>query len=85
MLSTLTRHPVSALSRRSISVQVMLLPSLGSNPDFIFQSLLHGSPEAKKEEVLQHSRLVGRGKYVHGFEGGCYNVLLPINLLTMTK
>lgn len=33
MLSTLTRHPVSALSRRSISVQVMLLPSLGANPD----------------------------------------------------
>ncbi|KAF8718922.1 hypothetical protein AX14_011665 [Amanita brunnescens Koide BX004] len=52
MLSTLTRRPASALSRRSISVQ----------------SLLHGSPEAKKEEVLQHSRLVGRGKYVHGFE-----------------
>jgi len=46
------RRPVSALSRRSISVQ----------------SLLHGSPEAKKEEILQHSRLVGRGKYVHGFE-----------------
>lgn len=34
------------------------------------QSLLHGSPEAKKDgdlEVQQHSRLVGRGKYVHGF------------------
>ncbi len=36
------------------------------------QSLLHGSPEAKKAgevDILQHSRLVGRGKYVHGFEG----------------
>lgn len=35
------------------------------------QSLLHGSPEAKKEgelEVSQHSKIVGRGKYVHGFE-----------------
>ncbi|KAF6766697.1 NIPSNAP-domain-containing protein [Ephemerocybe angulata] len=35
------------------------------------QSLLHGSPEAKKEgdlESAQHSKLVGRGKYVHGFE-----------------
>ncbi|KAF8641007.1 hypothetical protein AX17_000652 [Amanita inopinata Kibby_2008] len=35
------------------------------------KSFLHGSPEAKKAgelEVLQHSRLVGRGKYVHGFE-----------------
>ncbi|KAF8346944.1 NIPSNAP-domain-containing protein [Amanita rubescens] len=55
MLSTIARRPLSALSRRSISVQ----------------SLLHGSPQAKKDgelEVLQHSRLVGRGKYVHGFE-----------------
>ncbi|KAF8204033.1 NIPSNAP-domain-containing protein [Pholiota molesta] len=35
------------------------------------QSLLHGSPEAKKAgdlEVQQHSRIVGRGKYIHGFE-----------------
>ncbi|KAI6012399.1 NIPSNAP-domain-containing protein [Pisolithus orientalis] len=35
------------------------------------RSLLHGSPEAKKAgdiEILQHSRLVARGKYVHGFE-----------------
>lgn len=39
---------------------------------FIYvKSLLHGSPEAKKaseSEMLQHSRIVGRGKYVHGFE-----------------
>jgi len=35
------------------------------------QSILHGSPEAKESgdvEVLQHSRLVARGKYLHGFE-----------------
>ncbi|KAF4611750.1 hypothetical protein D9613_004249 [Agrocybe pediades] len=35
------------------------------------QSLLHGSPEAKQAgdlEIQQHSRLVGRGKYIHGFE-----------------
>ncbi|KAH9897876.1 NIPSNAP-domain-containing protein [Cubamyces lactineus] len=35
------------------------------------QSLLHGSPEAKQEgdvQIQQHSRLVARGKYVHGFE-----------------
>ncbi|PFH52234.1 hypothetical protein AMATHDRAFT_74298 [Amanita thiersii Skay4041] len=47
--------PLPSLYRRSISVQ----------------SFLHGSPEAKKDgelEILQHSRLVGRGKYVHGFE-----------------
>nr|GAT57472.1 predicted protein [Mycena chlorophos] len=34
----------------------------------VIQSLLHGSPEAKQSgdlDVLQHSRLVGRGKYVH--------------------
>jgi hypothetical protein len=36
MLSALTRRPVSTLSRRSISVQVMLLPSLGANPDCHF-------------------------------------------------
>ncbi|TDL28080.1 NIPSNAP-domain-containing protein [Rickenella mellea] len=35
------------------------------------KSLLHGSPEAKavgEVELQQHSRLVGRGKYVHAFE-----------------
>jgi len=35
------------------------------------KSILHGSPAAKKEgelEVQQHSRLVGRGKYIHSFE-----------------
>ncbi|KAI0081075.1 NIPSNAP-domain-containing protein [Panus rudis PR-1116 ss-1] len=35
------------------------------------QTILHGSPEAKEEgdvQVLQHSRLVARGKYVHGLE-----------------
>jgi len=35
------------------------------------QSLLHGSPEAKQAgdlDILQHSRIVGRGKYIHGFE-----------------
>jgi len=37
----------------------------------VVQSLLHGSEQAKKEgavTVEQHSRLVGRGKYVHSFE-----------------
>jgi len=35
------------------------------------QSILHGSPEAKQEgdvQIQQHSRLVARGKYIHGFE-----------------
>lgn len=37
----------------------------------ISQSILHGSPEAKEEgdvQIQQHSKLVARGKYVHGFE-----------------
>lgn len=35
------------------------------------KSILHGSPEAKKvgeAEIQQHSAIVARGKYVHGFE-----------------
>lgn len=35
------------------------------------KSILHGSPEAKEAgdvEIQQHSRLIARGKYVHGFE-----------------
>ncbi|KAI0066490.1 NIPSNAP-domain-containing protein [Artomyces pyxidatus] len=35
------------------------------------QSILHGSPEAKQAgdvEVQQHSKLIARGKYLHGFE-----------------
>ncbi|TBU34385.1 NIPSNAP-domain-containing protein [Dichomitus squalens] len=49
------RVAVQTHARRAISVQ----------------SLLHGSPEAKQEgdvQIQQHSRLVARGKYVHGFE-----------------
>ncbi|KIY73570.1 NIPSNAP-domain-containing protein [Cylindrobasidium torrendii FP15055 ss-10] len=37
----------------------------------IVSALLHGSPEAKREgelDIQQHSRLVGRGKYIHSFE-----------------
>ena len=35
------------------------------------QSLLHGSQEAREAgdlEMQQHSKLVGRGKYIHDFE-----------------
>jgi len=55
MLPSLARHIASHGPRRIISVQ----------------SLLHGSPEAKQAgelETQQHSRLVARGKYLHGFE-----------------
>ncbi|KAF9531947.1 hypothetical protein CPB83DRAFT_848075 [Crepidotus variabilis] len=37
----------------------------------VVQSLLHGSPEAKQAgdvEIQQHSKLVGRGKYIHELE-----------------
>ncbi|KAG8936351.1 hypothetical protein FRC02_002944 [Tulasnella sp. 418] len=37
----------------------------------LLQTILHGSPQAKAEgeiEIQQHSKLVGRGKYIHAFE-----------------
>jgi hypothetical protein len=43
----------------------------GAQRSISVQSLLHGSPDARKAgeiEIQQHSRLVARGKYVHGFE-----------------
>lgn len=46
--------------------------------NFVSQTLLHGSPEAKKAgeaEILQHSRKVARGKYVHAFEGKFHNYI----------
>ena len=59
-------------ARRPISVQVARLHSQSCCTKDIRQSLLHGSPDARKAselETQQHSRLVARGKYVHGFEG----------------
>ena len=47
------------------------ITSLGVCSTPFSQSLLHGSPEAKKAgevETQQHSRLIGRGKYIHAFE-----------------
>ena len=47
------------------------------------QSLLHGSPEAKRDgdlEIQQHTRLVARGKYIHAFEGEfTFTVSFPIS------
>lgn len=54
-LNTAPARALGGIARRGISVQ----------------SILHGSPEAKKVgevETLQHSQIVARGKYVHGFE-----------------
>jgi len=43
----------------------------GAQRSISVQTLLHGSPDARRAgeiEIQQHSRLVARGKYVHGFE-----------------
>ncbi|KAG5720537.1 NipSnap like protein [Termitomyces sp. T112] len=58
----------SLISRRLASPSVI---STSTSRWISVKSLLHGSPEAKKDgelEIMQHSRIVGRGKYVHGFE-----------------
>lgn len=59
-------------AQRSISVQVAHMHSQGYHTQDMRQTLLHGSPDARRAgeiEIQQHSRLVARGKYVHGFEG----------------
>jgi len=58
----------SVLSRRLITP---LFTTPSTTRSISVKSLLHGSPEAKKDgdlDILQHSRIVGRGKYIHGFE-----------------
>ncbi|KAF9486570.1 NIPSNAP-domain-containing protein [Pholiota conissans] len=58
---------LASISRRSAIPGILGSAKRGIS----VQSLLHGSPEAKKDgdlDILQHSRLVGRGKYIHGFE-----------------
>ncbi|KAF5385325.1 hypothetical protein D9615_001196 [Tricholomella constricta] len=58
----------SVLSRRLVTP---LFTTPASTRSISVKSLLHGSPEAKKDgelDILQHSRIVGRGKYIHGFE-----------------
>ena len=62
-------------ARRAISVQVPASPRARSRALTVSairaQSILHGSKEAKEagdNETQQHSRLVARGKYLHGIE-----------------
>ncbi|KAI0348293.1 NIPSNAP-domain-containing protein [Trametopsis cervina] len=58
---------LARLGARALKPSVIAAPTRGIS----VQSILHGSPEAQKEgdvHVQQHSRLVARGKYVHGFE-----------------
>jgi len=52
-----------------VSLQYRAAPNIARS--ISVQSILPGSPEAKEAgdiEVQQHSRLVARGKYLHGFE-----------------
>ena len=62
-------------ARRAISVQVPTSPRARSRALTVSvvraQSILHGSKDAKEagdHEIQQHSRLVARGKYLHGIE-----------------
>jgi len=63
------------IARRAISVQVAASSRARSRALTVSavraQSILHGSKEAKEagdHEIQQHSRLVARGKYLHGIE-----------------
>ena len=75
LVSNFPRHAVPS-ARRAISVQVLpASPRARSRALTVSairaQSILHGSKEAKEagdHEIQQHSRLVARGKYLHGIE-----------------
>jgi hypothetical protein len=62
-------------ARRAISVQVAASSRARSRALTVSavraQSILHGSKDAKEVgdlEIQQHSRIVARGKYLHGLE-----------------
>ncbi|KIO18873.1 hypothetical protein M407DRAFT_154534 [Tulasnella calospora MUT 4182] len=66
MITRLTSSALRAPSTLSRLPPVATIQSRG-----ILQAILHGSEQAKQEgeiETLQHSKLVGRGKYIHSFE-----------------
>ena len=72
-------HRVVPNARRAISVQVPTSPRARSRALTLSavraQSLLHGSKEAKEAgdlELQHHSRLVARGKYLHGIESASH-------------
>lgn len=74
LVSNLSRRAIPS-ARRAISVQVAASPRARSRALTVSairaQSILHGSKEAKEagdHEIQQHSRLVARGKYLHGIE-----------------
>lgn len=68
-MSTLALARRSALVGRSLGTSVTPVGARGIQNTI--KSILHGSEEAKREgelEIQQHSKLVGRGKYIHAFE-----------------
>ena len=73
------------IARRAISVQVAAPSRARSRALTVSvvraQSILHGSKEAKEagdHEIQQHSRLVARGKYLHGIESAsCTDEMRP--------
>jgi len=73
------------IARRAISVQVAASSRARSRALTVSairaQSILHGSKEAKEagdHEIQQHSRLVARGKYLHGIESAsCAHEMRP--------
>jgi hypothetical protein len=74
LVSNLPRRAVPS-ARRAISVQVPTSSRARSRALTVSavraQSILHGSQEAKEagdNEIQQHSRIVARGKYLHGIE-----------------
>jgi hypothetical protein len=71
LVSNFPRRTIPS-ARRAISVQVPTSPRARSRALMVHaQSILHGSKDAKEagdHEIQQHSRLVARGKYIHGIE-----------------
>jgi hypothetical protein len=79
LVSNIPRRAIPS-ARRAISVQVAAAPSRARSRALTVsavraQSILHGSKEAKEvddHEHQHHSRLVGRGKYLHGIESALH-------------
>ena len=78
LASNFPRHVVP-ISKRAISVQVAASPRARHRALTVStvraQSILHGSQEAKEAgdtETQQHSRIIARGKYLHGIESASH-------------
>ncbi|PCH34216.1 NIPSNAP-domain-containing protein [Wolfiporia cocos MD-104 SS10] len=59
------------LSLRSARALKPRVASVEARRNISVKNILHGSPQAKQEgdvQIQQHSKVIARGKYVHGFE-----------------